>query len=105
MVDEHTSCLAVTVYNLAEGRGVTVGDSIAIPEPFLTHHKFSYSRNVSKKIINRLLLLFLIVWFNFQEFDFKSIRVETPVVLVVNGRKLGRDQQASAQLSSFKRSD
>ncbi|KAH0558308.1 tetratricopeptide repeat protein 5-like isoform X1 [Cotesia glomerata] len=84
MVDEHTSCLAVTVYNLAEGRGVTVGDSIAIPEPFLTHHKFSYSRN---------------------EFDFKSIRVETPVVLVVNGRKLGRDQQASAQLSSFKRSD
>ncbi|KAG8035302.1 hypothetical protein G9C98_006748 [Cotesia typhae] len=84
MVDEHTSCLAVTVYNLAEGRGVTVGDSIAIPEPFLTHHKFSYSRN---------------------EFDFKSIRVETPVVLVVNGKKLGRDQQASVQLSSFKRSD
>ncbi|XP_008558120.1 tetratricopeptide repeat protein 5 isoform X1 [Microplitis demolitor] len=84
MVDQYTSCLAVTVYNLAEGRGVTVGDSISIPEPFLTHHKFPYSGN---------------------EFDFKSIRVETPVVLVVNGRKLGRDQQASAQLSSYKRSD
>ncbi|XP_063989004.1 tetratricopeptide repeat protein 5-like [Diachasmimorpha longicaudata] len=84
MVDEDKTCIAVTVYNLAEGRGVTVGDSVAIPEPFLTHQQFSFSGN---------------------EFDFKSIRVETPVLLVVNGRKLGRDQQAGAKLSSHKRPD
>ncbi|XP_011299874.1 tetratricopeptide repeat protein 5 [Fopius arisanus] len=84
MVDEEKTCMVVTVYNLAEGRGVTVGDSVAIPEPFLTHQQFSFSVN---------------------EFDFKSIRVETPVLLVVNGRKLGRDQQAGAKLSSYKRPD
>lgn len=39
----------------------------------------------------------------FQDFDFKSIRVETPVILVVNGRKLGREQQACAKLHTFKK--
>lgn len=33
------------------------------------------------------------------------MRVETPVVMVVNGRKLGRDQQASVKMSTFKKSD
>ncbi|OXU21450.1 hypothetical protein TSAR_000589 [Trichomalopsis sarcophagae] len=84
MVDEEKTCMAVTLYNLAKGKGVTVGDSVAIPEPFLTHHQFSYLDN---------------------KFDFKSIRVETPVVLVVNGRKLGRDQQANVKMSTFKKSD
>lgn len=41
----------------------------------------------------------------FQNFDFKSIRVETPVVLVVNGRKLGLEQQASVKMSTFKKID
>ncbi|KAK0086224.1 hypothetical protein PV325_003575 [Microctonus aethiopoides] len=84
MVDEEKSCVAVTVYNLAEGRGVVVGDSISIPEPFFAHQKFSYSDH---------------------EFDIQSIRVEVPTVLVVNGRKLNRNQQACAKLLSFTRSD
>lgn len=42
--------MAVTVYNLAKGRGVTVGDSVAIPEPFVIHQKFSYLDNV--RILN-----------------------------------------------------
>jgi hypothetical protein len=42
---------------------------------------------------------------DFQEWSFSSIRVESPVVLVVNGRKVGQDQQASVQLSSFKYAD
>ncbi|OAD62374.1 Tetratricopeptide repeat protein 5 [Eufriesea mexicana] len=84
LVDEEKTCIAVTVYNLAKGRGITVGDSVAIPEPFVIHQKFSYQNN---------------------DFDFKSIRVETPVILVVNGRKLGREQQASAKLHTFKKTD
>lgn len=84
LVDEEKTCIAVTVYNLAKGRGVTVGDSVAIPEPFVIHQKFSYLNN---------------------DFDFKSIRVETPVILVVNGRKLGREQEASAKLHTFKKTD
>ncbi|XP_024893032.1 tetratricopeptide repeat protein 5-like [Temnothorax curvispinosus] len=84
LVDEQKTCIVVTVYNLAKGRGVTVGDSVGIPEPFVTHQKFSYMNN---------------------DFDYKSIRVETPIVLVVNGRKLGREQQASANLHTFKKTD
>ncbi|KAL0128952.1 hypothetical protein PUN28_003966 [Cardiocondyla obscurior] len=82
LVDEQQTCIVVTVYNLAKGRGVTVGDSVGIPEPFVIHQKFSYMNN---------------------DFDYRSIRVETPVVLVVNGRKLGREQQASANLQTFKK--
>lgn len=46
LVDEEKTCIGVTVYNLAKGRGVTVGDSVAIPEPFVIHQKFSYLDNV-----------------------------------------------------------
>lgn len=63
---------------------MTVGDSVAIPEPYVIHQKFSYRNN---------------------DFDFKSIRVETPVILVVNGKKLGRAQQVGAKLHTFKKTD
>lgn len=39
--------MAVTVYNFAKGRGVTIGDSVAIAMPFLRLQKFSYMDNVS----------------------------------------------------------
>lgn len=48
IVDNEKTCMAVTVYNLAKGRGVTVGDSVAIPEPYLTHQTFTYAGSVSK---------------------------------------------------------
>lgn len=54
-------CIAVTVYNLAKGRGVTVGDSVAIPEPCVIHHKFSYLDNVSIIVLIYMLLLKLTV--------------------------------------------
>lgn len=47
LVDEQKTCMLVTVYNLAKGRGVTVGDSVGIPEPFVIQQKFSYMNNVS----------------------------------------------------------
>ncbi|XP_015602216.1 tetratricopeptide repeat protein 5 [Cephus cinctus] len=84
LVDKDKTCIAVTLYNLAKGRGVTVGDSVVIPEPYLTCHDFSYGDDT---------------------FNFKSIRVETPVVLILNGRKMGREQQASTKLSTFKKTD
>lgn len=33
------------------------------------------------------------------------IRVETPLILVVNGKKVGRDLQAGVQMSIFKKFD
>ncbi|XP_043479713.1 tetratricopeptide repeat protein 5-like [Leptopilina heterotoma] len=84
LIDKEQTCVAVTVYNLAKGRGVTNGDSVAIPEPFVTHQKFSNKE---------------------QTFDFMSIRVETPLILVVNGKKMSWEQQAGIRISSMKKSD
>lgn len=39
--------MAVTVYNLADGKGVIIGDSVAIPEPYVTDVDFKYADNVS----------------------------------------------------------
>lgn len=82
LVDKKGICLPVMVYNLAEGKGVIIGDSVAIPEPYIAEVKFSY---------------------NNKNYDFRSIRVETPLILVVNGRKVSREQQASVQMSIFKK--
>ncbi|KAG7204775.1 hypothetical protein KM043_005184 [Ampulex compressa] len=84
LVDEEKTCIAVTVYNLAKGRGVIVGDYVGIPKPLVIQQKFSYLNN---------------------DFDFKSIRVETPVILSVNGKRLGREQEACAKLHTFKKTD
>lgn len=40
-----------------------------------------------------------------QDYNFRSIRVETPLVMVVNGKKVNRDQQASVQMSIFKKAE
>ncbi|PSN54645.1 Tetratricopeptide repeat protein 5 [Blattella germanica] len=84
LVDKEETCMSVTVYNLAQGKGVIIGDSVAVPEPYLTKVHFKYKE---------------------KEWQFESIRVESPLVLVVNGRKVGPNQLASAQLSTFKKTD
>lgn len=47
LVDKAGTCVVVTVFNLADGKGVIIGDSVAIPEPYLTNVDFSYKENVS----------------------------------------------------------
>lgn len=84
IVDKDEKCIAVTVYNLAQGKGVIIGDSVAIPEPFVSHVRLKYED---------------------VEYSFESIRIDTPIVMVVNGKKLGVDQQVGAQLYSFKKID
>jgi len=78
IVDKTDFCCAVTVYNLASGKGVCIGDSVAIPEPYVTDFDFEYKQ---------------------EKFNFRSIRVDIPVVIVLNGRKLGRDCLASIEVS------
>lgn len=78
MVDDEETCLPVTVYNIAQGSGVKIGDSVAIPEPYLQNVKVNHKN---------------------QEFDFRSIRVNSPIVLVVNAKKFGIDKQAPSVLA------
>ncbi|XP_071823555.1 tetratricopeptide repeat protein 5-like isoform X2 [Apostichopus japonicus] len=77
IVDSEGSCYVVNLYNVAQGQGVIIGDSVAIPEPHIMKNDLS----VDDKHIN-----------------FFSIRVLSPIYLVVNRRKLGADKQAPATL-------
>jgi len=47
LIDKDETCVAVTVYNLAQGKGVIIGDSVAIPEPYFTRVKIEYKDHVS----------------------------------------------------------
>lgn len=46
MVDKLGTCVVVTVFNLADGKGVIIGNSVAIPEPYVTDVHFTYKDNV-----------------------------------------------------------
>lgn len=78
IVDSDGTCFPVTLYNLRAGCGVVVGDTVAIPEPFVQSTDFIENNQV---------------------FKFSSIRVDTPLVMVVNKRKLGADKLAPSTLS------
>ncbi|KAJ3658963.1 hypothetical protein Zmor_010675 [Zophobas morio] len=84
LVDKVGTCVVVTVYNLADGKGVIIGNSVAIPEPYVTDVNFTYKEN---------------------KYKFTLIRVETPLVMVVNSKKVSRDLQAGVQMSIFKKFD
>lgn len=84
MVDSENQCWPITVYNMAVGAGFAVGDSVAIPEPFCQETNFTE---------------------NDQTFKFLSIRVDNPVVLVVNKKKLGPSRLAPSTLSVTTKSD
>lgn len=77
MVDLELTCYSVTIYNLAEGQGVIIGDSVAIPEPFLQLVEVNHPG--------------LAVHFN-------NIRVDSPMVMVVNGKKIGVNKHAPSEI-------
>ena len=46
MLDEEETCLSVNVYNIAKGSGVKIGDSVAIPEPYIQPVKVKHKGKV-----------------------------------------------------------
>lgn len=82
LADSNGDCAAITIYNLARGHGVIIGNSVCIPEPWLESLDFETDdiNDNEKKL----------------KFNFKSIRVENPMVLVVNGKKWGKEKVSSA---------
>ncbi|XP_066252294.1 tetratricopeptide repeat protein 5-like [Euwallacea similis] len=83
-IDKTGSVIVTTVFNLANGKGVIIGDSVAIPEPYVTDVDFNYKEN---------------------NFRFRLVRVETPVIMVVNSKKLGRNTRARVQISILSKFD
>ena len=82
MTDRTGRSVAVNLYNLAPGKGVIIGDSVAIAEPYFTRVSVAPSSSEAKSI------------------EFGLIRVESPLVLVINGKKAGRDMVAGIELST-----
>nr|XP_006218184.1 tetratricopeptide repeat protein 5 [Vicugna pacos] len=79
LVDSDGPCYAVMVYNMVQSWGVLIGDSVAIPEPNLRLHRIQHKG---------------------KDYSFSSIRVETPLLLVVNGKPQGSSSQAAATVAS-----
>ncbi|XP_019726941.1 tetratricopeptide repeat protein 5 [Hippocampus comes] len=65
MVDSEETCVVVMVYNTADSWGVLIGDTVVVPEPRVKRHSITHKD---------------------RSFDFKSIRVDSPLFLIVNGR-------------------
>lgn len=45
------------------------------------------------------------IFFVLQTYKFRLIRVQVPLIMVVNGKKAKRDLQADVQMSIFKKFD
>ncbi|KAM9833270.1 tetratricopeptide repeat protein 5 [Syngnathus typhle] len=65
MIDSEETCVVVMVYNTADSWGVLIGDTVVVPEPQVKRHSITHKDT---------------------SFDFKSIRVDSPLFLVVNGK-------------------
>ncbi|XP_068026890.1 LOW QUALITY PROTEIN: tetratricopeptide repeat protein 5 [Melanerpes formicivorus] len=70
--------VAVTVYNAAPDWSVLVGDALGVPEPLLVQHQHQHQG---------------------QTFSFRSIRVSSPLSLLVNGRRPPGHALAPARLA------
>lgn len=77
VLDEDGDCFVVNIYNMADGRGFVIGDDLVIPEPYLYQVQVNHQGHV---------------------FSFPSIRVDSPVDVVVNGKPLSSDSRAPLQL-------
>lgn len=78
MVDSEETCLVVMVYNTADNWGVLIGDSVVIPEPNVKCHSITHKD---------------------KSYDFKSIRVDSPLLLIVNGKMQSAQSQIPVSVS------
>ncbi|XP_071765236.1 tetratricopeptide repeat protein 5 [Centroberyx gerrardi] len=78
MVDSEETCIVVMVYNTADSWGVLIGDTVVIPEPQVKRQSIAH---------------------NDQSFDFRSIRVDSPLLLIVNGKRQNIQSQIAASVS------
>jgi len=93
LIDSSGKCIAVSVFNLAVGKGMIVGDSVAIPEPFVQLHEVTVEGEEAAEGDEA------------EKIVFHSIRVDNPVVLVINKRKVGLERLSFSVLSVTNKSE
>lgn len=79
VVDAEGQCCLVTIYNMGSGKGPAIGDSLAIPEPHVDRVDFAWPPAASADDEEPQ-----------ERFKLTVLRVSSPEVLVVNGRKMDR---------------
>ncbi|TKS92936.1 Tetratricopeptide repeat protein 5 [Collichthys lucidus] len=84
MVDSEEVCIVVMVYNIADSWGVLIGDTVVIPEPLLKRQSITHKD---------------------ESFDFRSIRVDSPLLLIVNGKKQNPQSQIVTSVSCSRQSE
>ncbi|XP_051574178.1 tetratricopeptide repeat protein 5-like [Myxocyprinus asiaticus] len=75
MVDSEETCCVVMVYNTADSWGVLIGDTVVIPEPQVKRHSVTHKD---------------------KSYDFRSMRVDSPLLLIVNGKRQVMKSQSAA---------
>ncbi|TRY69678.1 hypothetical protein DNTS_030266 [Danionella cerebrum] len=75
MVGSDETCCLVMVYNTANSWGVLIGDTVVIPEPQVKRHSVTHKQ---------------------KSYDFRSIRVDSPLLLIVNGKRQVMESQSAA---------
>jgi len=98
MVDTNKDCVAVTMYNLKAGIGVIIGDTVAVAEPFMENIAFEFDPASINSADGKQIVLVPPKHCQKATFEFSSIRVPSPVVVVVNGKKWGRDKEVFTSL-------
>jgi tetratricopeptide (TPR) repeat protein len=78
MYDRSGVCIPVAVHNLASGSGPKIGDAVGIYKPVVKSVCFQFDK---------------------YDFDLRFIRVENPMHLVINGKRISSNQCALTQLA------
>lgn len=110
MVDSEETCIVVMVYNTADSWGVLIGDTVVIPEPQVKRNSITHKDEVSvssgvllEEVESSSISLSKLPHFHIsslrQLFDFRSIRVDSPLLLIVNGKKQNIHSQMAASVS------
>ncbi|RWS11138.1 tetratricopeptide repeat protein 5-like protein [Dinothrombium tinctorium] len=78
VMDSEQNCIAISIYNLNGEKGPKIGDSLAIPEPFYRIMKINY---------------------NTLNISYPSIRVDSPLDVLINGKFPNQDCIAIPRIS------
>jgi len=84
IMDCDKECIALLVYNLGVDRGPKLGDTIMIQNPFVKMNDFTFEE---------------------QSFKFRSIRVDNPLTLIINNKKLSEDTIVLPKIDNTLRND
>lgn len=84
VIDGDKQCIILLVYNLSLESGPKLGDTVVVEKPFVKWNEFSF-----EKI----------------EYKFKSIRIDNPLNLTINNRKISKENIVLPKVDNYLKSD